>query len=40
MYYRNDLYENFEKSGVVEKKGEEETKSMPPCACVTDYIKT
>jgi hypothetical protein len=26
---RNDLYENFEKRGVVEKRGEEETKSMP-----------
>ena len=28
---RNDLYENFEKrgGGVVEKRGEEETKSMP-----------
>jgi hypothetical protein len=25
----NDLYENFEKRGVVEKRGEEETKSMP-----------
>jgi hypothetical protein len=24
-----DLYENFEKRGVVEKRGEEETKSMP-----------
>jgi hypothetical protein len=23
------LYENFEKRGVVEKRGEEETKSMP-----------
>jgi hypothetical protein len=26
---RNDLYENFEKGGVVEKRGQEETKSMP-----------
>ena len=31
-----DLYENFEKGGAVEKKGEEETKSMPyaPVYCV------
>jgi hypothetical protein len=37
MYYvlcivaikQGDLYENFEKRGVVEKRGEEETKSMP-----------
>jgi hypothetical protein len=27
--FRNDLYENFEKRGVVEKRGDEETKSMP-----------
>ena len=26
---RNDLYGNFEKRGVVEKRGKEETKSMP-----------
>jgi hypothetical protein len=30
FWKRNDLYENFEKKGgVVEKRGEEETKSMP-----------
>ena len=29
FWKRNDLYENFEKRGVVEKRGEEETKSMP-----------
>ena len=30
FWKRNDLYENFEKKGgVVEKRGEEEAKSMP-----------
>ena len=29
FWKRNDLYENFEKRGVVEKRGEGETKSMP-----------
>jgi hypothetical protein len=29
FWNRNDLYENFEKGEVVEKSGEEETKSMP-----------
>jgi hypothetical protein len=29
FWKRNDLYENFEKMVVVEKRGEEETKSMP-----------
>ena len=29
FWKRNDLYENFEKKGLVEKMGEEETKSMP-----------
>jgi hypothetical protein len=32
---RNDLYENIEKGGVVEKKGEEETKSMPHAPVVS-----
>ena len=33
---RNDLYENFEKKGggVVEKRGEEETKSMPHASVI------
>jgi hypothetical protein len=30
------LYENFEKRGVVEKKGEEETKSMPHAPVIKD----
>ena len=36
FWKRNDLYENFEKRGVVEKRGEEERKSMPHapvCKC-------
>jgi hypothetical protein len=35
----NDLYENFEKKGVVEKRGEEETKSMPhaPAICLSKH---
>ena len=35
FWKRNDLYENFEKRGVVEKRGEEETKFMPhaPVLC-------
>ena len=35
---RNDLYENFEKRGVVEKRGEEETKSMPHAPVDMTYI--
>ena len=35
LWTRNDLFENFQKKGVVEKRGEEETKSMPyePVKC-------
>ena len=29
FWKRNDLYENLKKGGIVEKRGEEETKSMP-----------
>ena len=37
FWKRNDLYENFEKRGVVEKRGEEETKSMPHAPVVCKY---
>ena len=37
IWKRNDLYENFEKRGVVEKRGEEETKSMPHAPVVCKY---
>ena len=35
FWKRNDLYANFEKRGVVEKRGQEETKSMPHAPVIT-----
>jgi hypothetical protein len=34
------VYENFEKKGVVEKRGEEETKSMPHVPVVNTNSKS
>ena len=38
FWKRNDLYENFEKRVVVEKRGEEEMKSMPHAPVVIPWF--
>jgi hypothetical protein len=38
FWKRNDLYENLKKGGIVEKRGEEETKSMPQVPVVRSFV--
>ena len=38
FWKRNDLYENLKKGGIVEKRGEEETKSMPQVPVVPNIL--
>jgi hypothetical protein len=39
FWKRNDLYENLKKGGIVEKRGEEETNSMPQVPVVISYTE-